>query len=116
MRRTLTALCLVLVVAMGCFRTEYRNLVPPSSPPEVSEGSPVRGGKRWQSFFIFGLAPGQRVFDASDQCGTAENIESIRTRRTFFQGLIAGVAGVYFFNIYSPYDAAVWCKEELAKK
>jgi hypothetical protein len=76
----------------------------------------VRGGKRWQSFFLFGLAPGERTFDASDQCGSAENIESIRTRRTFFQGLIAAVAGVYLINIYSPYDAAVWCRERPDKE
>ena len=103
--RAAAALSLVLMVGTGCWRTEYIHLYPPASPTDVSETSPVRGGRRWQSFFVFGWAPGERLIDAAGQCGSAQNIQSLRTRRTFLQSLVGGAT----YSIYAPYDGAVWC-------
>jgi hypothetical protein len=63
----------------------------------------------WRHFFLWGWVPGELRIDAQDACGGTEQIDSIETRRTFAQGLVAAVAGFYV-NVYSPYNGAVYCR------
>jgi hypothetical protein len=105
----LFALLLVSFAAAGCFRTRYVNLAPLAARPTEELPNVDRGTPRsWQHFFVFGWAPGERVIEASDECGGVEHIRRIETRRTFVQGLIATFAG-YYINIYSPYSGGVIC-------
>lgn len=61
-------------------------------------------------FFVWGLgAPAKRTYPVDVIGGGADRVESIRTQRTFVQGLVAAFAG-YYINIYSPYNAAFVCE------
>ncbi len=105
----LSALAVLLLALTGCFRTVYHHLEPPSYqraalPPHV----PREADSGWQHFFIYGWAPGERVIDAAARCGGAAQVQDIRTRQSFAQGLIATFAG-YYINIYSPYTGEVVC-------
>lgn len=109
MSRRLAFTLLLCAVLSGCFRTTYVNLhpadaAPPSEPPSVQ---PRRGGA-WQSFFLYGWVPGDRQIDAAARCGGGEHVESIETRRTFLEGLVAAFAG-YYINVYSPWNGRVNC-------
>lgn len=112
MRRTLVLLLLIWLlqsVATACYRTRYVDLpLPPEPSPSVVDTQP-QDPSGWRHFFIWGWAPGERVIDAAAECGGAEKVESIETRRKFVQGLIAAFAG-YYINIYSPYEGKVVCK------
>jgi hypothetical protein len=104
----------LLVVMGGCHRTQYVNVRPQQVPLEAtaqesSMSSLTRVGG-WQSFFLWGLAPGAKKIDASAACKTPENIGMITTRRSFLEGLVAALSGFYI-NIYSPWDGAVYCKK-----
>jgi hypothetical protein len=110
MRRIVIPLfCLSLATA--CYRTHYTNFSPanPNRTPQAAQ-QPVKRGSGWQHFFIYGWVPSELTIDARNDCGEADNIESIRTRRTFLEGLVASVAGFYI-NIYSPWDGAVYCRQ-----
>ena len=98
---------LVLLPLSGCYRTHYVNFSPENPNRATTVAVPQRAAG-WQHFFLFGWAPGERVIDATAECGDASNIESIRTRRTFVQGFVAILAS-YYINIYSPWDGAVYC-------
>ena len=63
----------------------------------------------WQSFFIYGWVPGEKVINATAACGGVEKIGVIRTRQTFLEGVVARVAGGYI-NVYSPWDGVVYCR------
>jgi hypothetical protein len=106
-RRIPIALCLLL--ATGCYRTHYTNFSPsnPNLSPQTAQ--PVKRGSGWQHFFIWGWVPGELPIDAHSACGGAENLDSIQTRRTFLEGLVAAFAG-YYINIYSPWEGAVYCR------
>ena len=109
--KKVSALVLVAFVlaVTGCFRTVYHNLEPPSYQLTAQSVRPNREeNSSWQSFFIWGWAPGERVIDASARCGGLGQVQEIRTEQTFGQGLIAAVAG-YYINIYSPYTGEVVC-------
>jgi hypothetical protein len=98
---------LTLLLLSACYRTHYVNF----SPENPNRGTTVTVPKSltgWQSFYLWGWVPGERVIDARSKCGDANNIESIRTRRTFVQGLVAAIAG-YYINIYSPWNGEVYC-------
>ena len=106
--RVAIVLAAVLLVS-GCYRTHYSNFHRPGSEPAASVSEPVRV-TGWQHFFLYGWVPGERAIDARSECGGEAKIESIETRRTFLQGLVAAFAG-YYINIYSPWNAAVFCTE-----
>jgi hypothetical protein len=109
MRWKLAALlCLTLMTA--CYRTHYMNFSPANPNRAPQQAAPVKAGRAWQHFFIYGWVPSALPIDARGACGRAENVHSIETRRTFLEGLVAAFAG-YFINIYSPWNAAVYCRE-----
>lgn len=81
----------------------------PSDSTRPAEESATKTGPTWRSFFLWGWVPGELHVDAQDACGGTEQIDSIETRRTFAQGLVAAVAGFYV-NVYSPYNGAVYCR------
>jgi len=103
----LVALCSALT---SCYRTHYVNFSPENPARSAERYVPVRV-TGWQSFFLWGWVPGERTIDAREKCGSSENIESIQTRRTFIEGLVATFAG-YYVNIYSPWNGAVYCSEQ----
>jgi hypothetical protein len=100
------ALCIALC---GCFRTRYVNLHPPdAAPPAATTPSAQRPSGGWQSFWVFGWFPSDKVVDAIARCGGSEHVASIETRQTFLEGLVAAFAG-YYINIYSPWNGRVNC-------
>lgn len=104
--------CLVLsLFLVSCYRTHYVNFSPqnPERAPAATAAEPVKRGGGWRSFFLWGWVPGEMQIDARQKCGGAENVESVKTRRTFLEGLVAALAGFYI-NIYSPWDGAVYCR------
>ena len=48
------------------------------------------------------------MIKANQACGPAARVREIRTQQTFTQGLVAVLAS-YYVNIYSPYNAEVFC-------
>ena len=109
MRWKLSALlCLTLLTA--CYRTHYANFSPANPNLAPQQGQPLRTSQGWQHFFIWGWVPGELPIDARAMCNGAQNIDSIETRRTFLEGLVAAFAG-YYINIYSPWNGAVSCRE-----
>src|SRR5438477_940193 len=107
-RRFVVAGLMLAAGSSGCFRTRYYDL----QPLAVGSKAPSRYARReesgWQHFFVYGWAPSERIIDADGQCGGTENVQEIRTRQTFVQGLIATFAG-YYINIYSPWTGKVIC-------
>ena len=105
-------LCLILLglVLSACYRTHYVNFSPqnPLRAPAAAPEKPVRSG--WQHFFIWGWVPDERIIDARAACGGSQSVDSIKTRRTFLEGLVAAFAG-YYINVYSPWDGAIYCSE-----
>jgi hypothetical protein len=104
----------VLLGALGCYRTTYHHLEPPSALSSSRPPQLVRDDSGWQHFFVYGWAPSERVIDASARCGGADQVQEIQTRQTFVQGLIATFAG-YYINIYSPYTGQVICAGNLRR-
>jgi len=111
MRAALTLLFLLLL-STSCFRTHYENFSPanPNRAPQTMQPVRLEGG--WRHFFLFGWIPSEMKIDARGMCGATENIHSIQTRQTFLEGLIESLAGVYYVNIYAPWDGAVYCREK----
>jgi len=103
-------LLVVCLAATGCFRTHYINLSPANPMRSADSYVPVHV-TGWQSFFVWGWFPIEHRIDALERCGGADKIDSIKTRQTFLEGLVAAFAG-YYVNIYSPWDGAVYCTEE----
>ena len=110
MRLCAVVLVLAAGLALGtrCDRTHYASF---------SDANPNRGisylpveATGWQSFFVYGWAPGEKRIDAAEECGGTEKIHSIRTRRTFLEGLVPAFAG-YYIDIDSPWDGAVYCTQ-----
>ena len=116
MKRSRLALLLPGALALGCYQAHYVNFSPQNplrgGAPAASTpaDAPVKTGNSWRSFFLFGWAPGELRIDAAGECGGADRVDSIRTQQTFAQGVVASLAG-YYINIYSPYDAAIYCKQ-----
>jgi hypothetical protein len=108
MRWTIAAL-LGLVLATGCYRTHYTNFSPANPNLAPQQGEPLRAGRSWQHFFIWGWVPVELPIDARAMCSGAQNVDSIETRETFLEGLVAAFAG-YYINIYSPWNGAVYCR------
>ena len=102
-------LCLVL---SACYRTHYVNFSPdnPGRGAAPAQDKPVRSG--WQHFFIWGWVPNEKIIDAREACGGSQNVDSIKTRRTFLEGLVAAFAG-YYINIYSPWNGEIYCTQSL---
>lgn len=116
------AILLVAVSIGGCYRTHYVNLQPPpvegrqARSTEGSAAEPVRVRPTgWQHFFVFGWFPPERVFHADQECGGTERVREIRTQQTFTEGLVALVAGVDNVNVYSPYDAQIFCEGDIER-
>jgi len=82
----------------------------PNRAPTAAFGEPVRSRSGWQHFFLFGWVPDERLIDARKACGDSDNVESIQTRETFLEGLVAAFAG-YVINVCAPWDGAVYCRE-----
>jgi hypothetical protein len=96
------------VFILGCFKTTYYNLYAEDYVPPADAVATNRRISGWQSFFVFGWAPGEKLIPSATLCGEGY-VEEIQTRRTFVQGLIAAFAG-YYVNIYSPYTGKTVCK------
>ena len=114
MRARALSAALLCLVASACYRTVYRDLLPPDMPPAVEtpdtlSKSPPGG---WQSFFLWGWVPTEKRIDAAKICGGEGHVARIETRQTFAQGLIQSLAG-YYINIYAPYNGAVKCDHTL---
>lgn len=112
--RILVAIALASLTIVGCYRTRYVNFEPPPDGGErvreltsIAEGYTKKNG--WQHFYLFGWVPSKRTYPVDVICLGADRIESIQTRRTFTEGLVAAFAG-YYINVYSPYNAAFECK------
>jgi hypothetical protein len=108
MLRLAVVILALLAASLGCYRTNYVNFHQSPVPPSQHEPVKETG---WQHFFVWGWFPIEKRIDATEKCGGAEKIESIRTRRTFLEGLVAAFAG-YYVNIYSPWHGAVYCTEK----
>ena len=112
--RRVALLTALLVCASGCYRTHYLNLQPPGVDPP-SDVPPIRATMSgWQSFFLFGWVP-KRVYDASTICGPANVVEEIRTQQTFAEGLVDELCS-YYINVYSPYNAEIFCVPDPTKQ
>lgn len=98
-------LLLVCAVLPGCFRTIYRNVLPPNSPtPVESDKTLVKKMPRgWQHFFAYGLIPNEITVDAAELCEGEEHVKSVETQRTFLKGLVSA------YGIYTPWNAHVTC-------
>ena len=111
-RLGIAMLALMLCAAtLGCFRTRYTNFTPYGAKTNavLMRRDAAVNPPSWQSFYVYGWSPEELVIDAGKACGGAAYVESIETRQSFVQGLVAAVAG-YYINIYSPYTGAVNCK------
>ena len=102
-----------LVFTFGCYKTRYVNLYSKdySIPEDSVPANPRISG--WQHFFLFGLAPGEKVIDSAELCGEGY-VKEIHTRQTFPQGLVAVLAS-YYINIYSPYTGETVCAKDPKK-
>ncbi len=112
MTRRVSAASLALLLLSGCFRTVYRNLQPPNSPPVVESAVTLDKMPRsaWQSFFFYGWFPTERPIDAAKQCGGEAHVATIETEQSFGQGVIAfAVMLGFYLGIYSPWSAHVTC-------
>jgi Bor protein len=107
------ALCLALP---ACWRTTYVNLLPPAMPPAVETDQTVvkQTPSGWQSFFVWGLIPTEKVIDAAKLCGGEEHVARIETRQSILEGLIQSVAG-YYINVYAPYNGHVVCDHSVPR-
>jgi Bor protein len=105
-RRWLLA-AILASASSGCYRTVYRNLEP--SGPTVQRGDVVRRPSAWRNFFLYGWVPREARVNAAEECGSAENVREIRTRRSFSQGLVATFASSSGINVYSPWMGEVVC-------
>ena len=111
MTRRLLAAALAILVSSGCYRTLYRNLQPHNATPVVEDAESLRRRPRanWQSYFMYGWFPSERVIDANLQCGEG-HVATIETEQTFGQGAIAWAVMLGFYlGIYSPWSAQVSC-------
>jgi Bor protein len=93
--------------SIGCYRTVYRNLEPPGAMSE--QPASVRRSSGWRSFFLYGWVPREVTVNAAGECGSADNVREIRTRRTFSQALVATFASSSGVNVYSPWTGEVVC-------
>ncbi len=109
MRMTIAAMMITILVALstGCFTTTYGNLYSTGHTPPADSQPTIANASGWQSFFIFGWVPGEKVIDSKGICGEGR-VKEIRTQRSFVQGLIAAVAG-YYINVYSPWTGETVC-------
>jgi Bor protein len=99
------ALLLACAALSGCYRTVYRNLLPPNIPPPVETDQTLakHGRWGWQHFFAYGLIPSEREVDAAAQCGGEEHVSTVETRVTYLEMMVSP------YQIYSPWDAHVTC-------
>ncbi len=99
---------LAMIAAGGCYRTQYFNLHLPAAEAQnpVATRTEPSG---WQHYFLFGWVPSERVYDSDAACGPQASVSEIRTQRTFLEGVVEQVSNVYGVNIYSPYDAEIFC-------
>jgi hypothetical protein len=103
-----------LILATGCYKTTYVNLYAKGySIPEDSIPTNQRISG-WQHFFLFGLAPGEKIIDSTELCGEGY-VKEIHTGRKFVQGLLAVITSPYYINIYSPYTGKTICTKEYRK-
>ncbi|MFI5316598.1 MAG: Bor/Iss family lipoprotein [Myxococcota bacterium] len=89
----------------GCYRTVYRNLLPPNTPPatETPQTLATRTPRGWQHFFIYGLFPSEREIDAAALCGGEDHVATVETQVTFLEMLASP------YQIYTPWNAHVTC-------
>ena len=111
MRKILLILILVFSVS-GCYKTVYMNVQGDKAPVKMTleqlEKAPGFDETDWHHYFIYGLIPNEKTFDAGKLCNGPENILSINTKQTFVQGFVEHLAS-YYINIYSPYSGQVVC-------
>jgi hypothetical protein len=112
MRAAVLVLASLLVI--GCYRIHYVNFSPEAATEPGAVTAPVRVGRGWQHFYLFGWVPRVRTIDARAKCGGAENVDSIQTRWTALQSLATVFTTLLPFpliNVYAPWNGAVYCKE-----
>jgi len=105
------AVLLIAVASLftvSCFKTTYYNFYAEEYSPPADAVATNKRISGWQSFFVFGWAPGEKFIQSTELCGEGY-VKEIHTRRTFVQGLIAAFAG-YYINIYSPYTGKTVCE------
>lgn len=105
---------ILLISATGCtFRTAYLNVKGDKGPKmtlEQFEKLPDYEATKWRHYFLNGLLPSERTFNATEECGSKENLLGIATRQSALQNLVAAVTTVYYvFQIYTPYDGRMVC-------
>jgi hypothetical protein len=93
----------------GCYRTHYTNLYALDYVPAEPPTGRVESEATWRNFWIYGWSPGEMKIDAAAVCGEG-HVDEIETKRSFLQGLVAGLASVYI-NIYSPWTGKIRCSE-----
>ena len=104
----------LLTLAAGCYKTTYVNLYAKDySIPEDSNPTNQRISG-WQHFFLYGLAPGERIIESTKLCGEGY-VKEIHTRRTFVQDLLTVITSPYYINIYSPYTGKTVCTKARRK-
>ena len=103
--RKRVGLLLLCACLPGCFRTVYRNLLPPNAPTPVETDKTLnkKMPRGWQHFFLYGLIPDERVIDAAALCEGEEHVKTVETRNTFVQRLVSA------YGIYTPWNAHVTC-------
>ena len=116
MRRRVAFLMVITfsVFATGCFKTTYINLYAKDySIPEDSNPTNQRISG-WHHFFLYGLAPGEKIIESTELCGEGY-VKEIHTRVSFVQGLLTVLTSPYFINIYSPITGKTICAKARRK-
>ncbi|AMX03608.1 Bor family protein [Microbulbifer thermotolerans] len=71
------------------------------------EGGEVPTSQKTQHFFVSGIGQ-EKITNAAEICGGAENIVKVEAQHTFMNGFLSFIT----YGIYTPRDAKVYCKSE----
>lgn len=96
MTRKIASLVLVALVS-GCAAQTF-NI--------NGSGAGVPTDQKSQHFFISGLGQ-QKITNAAEICGGADNVIKVEAQQTFINGLLGAIT----WGIYTPRDAKVYCQQ-----
>ena len=68
-------------------------------------GSDTPTEQTTHSFFVSGIGQ-EKTIDAASVCGSADKVQKIQTKLTFWNGFLGAITG----GIYTPRTAMVYCK------